>query len=235
MQLLQDITPSAVTSDEFPILAEPPLKTDQEINGFESLGVMVAEAPYRVPGKLHLSQIESLLSARASAAEDHLWALREDPEYFCHVVLEAKDHRQENLEDTAGKAHPVFRIGQQDTFWTRILGSVISEAYLEQEVFSELSTQAKELVALQTKYASQIVPSKDLPKEYEDALLRFRFYVNQMAKGPLGVLKMKAPASPPLQKFFAREPPVDPYSSKIRTMYKPGVKKNKLDTVTVAA
>ncbi|KAJ5976099.1 hypothetical protein N7481_009806 [Penicillium waksmanii] len=76
-----------VQDDDFPILAEPPLKTDQEINGFESLGVMVAEAPYRVPAKLDLSQIESLLSARASAADDHLWALREDSEYFSHVVL----------------------------------------------------------------------------------------------------------------------------------------------------
>jgi hypothetical protein len=71
LQLLHDITPSTVTSDEFPTLAEPPLKTDQEINGFESLGVMVAEAPYRVPEKLYLSQMESLSSARASAAEGH--------------------------------------------------------------------------------------------------------------------------------------------------------------------
>jgi hypothetical protein len=63
-------------------------------------------------------------------------------------------------------------MGQQNTFWSRIIGTVVSDAYLELEIFSELSTQAKQLVTLQTKCASQIVPSKDLPKNYEDASLR---------------------------------------------------------------
>ncbi|OQE21175.1 hypothetical protein PENSTE_c012G03144 [Penicillium steckii] len=229
MQILHDIDPSAITSDDFPILAEPPLKTGQELNGFDSLRVMVAEAPYRVPAKLDLSQIESLLSARASAAEDHLWALRENPDYFSHVAHEAKDHRQENLKDTAGNNHPVFRIGKPDIFWSRVISNVVSEAYIELQVFAEMSIQVNELVALQLKYASQIKPSEDLPKEYEDALLRFCFYMHQAARGPLRILKEKVPASPPLQRLFIREPPVGLHSSIIHAFLNPGAKTSKLD------
>lgn len=178
--------------------------------GFESLGVMAAEAPYRVPAKLDLSRVESLLTARASAAEDHLWALREDPEYFSRVILEAKDHRQEMLKDTAGGSHPVFRHGQQDIIWSRIICRVVSKAYLEVEMFSELSIQARNLVLLEKKYAGQITPSEDLPEEYQSALIRFRYYVNQFVKEPLETLKHTAVASPPLRKLFSREPATGP-------------------------
>lgn len=45
----------------------------------------------------------SLLSSRASAANDHFWALHEDPEYFAAEMLERKEHRQEIMMDTNGK------------------------------------------------------------------------------------------------------------------------------------
>ncbi|CAG7937538.1 unnamed protein product [Penicillium salamii] len=230
LDILHEIPKETAISDTFPILDEPRLKTESKISGFESLGVMAAEAPYRVPAKLDLSRVESLLTARASAAEDHLWALREDPEYFSRVILEAKDHRQEMLKDTAGGSHPVFRYGQHDIIWSRIICRVVSRAYLEVEMFSELSIQARNLVLLEKKYAGQITPSEDLPEEYQSALIRFRYYVDRFVKEPLGQLKHGVVASPPLRKFFSREPPPDPYSSKIVTISKPGLKKDKIET-----
>jgi hypothetical protein len=89
---------STLTCNSFPVLPEPQLKPESEISGFESLGMMAVEAPYRVPAQLDLCRIESLLAARASAAEDHLWALREDPDYFAKTLFEVKEHRQEMLK-----------------------------------------------------------------------------------------------------------------------------------------
>lgn len=86
-QLLHDIPESTLTSDSFPVLPEPQIKPESEISGFESLGVMAAEAPYRVPARIDLRRIASLIAARASAVEDHLWALREDPDYFARTLL----------------------------------------------------------------------------------------------------------------------------------------------------
>lgn len=227
LQLLHDIPESHLTSDSFPILPEPALKPESEITGFESLGIMATEAPYRVPAQLDLRLIESLLSARASAAEDHLWALREDPDYFQRTVLDAQDHRQEMLKDTMGRNHPVFSHGQRDVLWARVLGSVVLEAYINLELFSELSSQARNLASMQEKYAGDISPSKDLPEEYLEALLRFQFFVNQTAKGPLGTLKFTAVASPPLRRLFVREPPLDYQSPRIQVILKPGVKMDK--------
>lgn len=230
-QLLHDIPETTLTSDSFPVLPEPQLKPESEIKGFESLGVMATEAPYRVPAELDLRLVESLLTARASAAEDHLWALREDPEYFSRTLLDAREHRQEMLKDVNGKDHPLLRRGgRRELLWARIIGSVVTEAYLELELFSELSSQAKNLASLQIQYADEISPSKDLPEEYLKAMLRFHHYLNQAAKGPLNNLRHAVVGSPPFRKFFARQPPPDAHTSKIAVVPKPGVKMNTVET-----
>ncbi|KAE8309788.1 hypothetical protein BDV41DRAFT_567103 [Aspergillus transmontanensis] len=162
--------------------------------------------------------------------EDHLWALREDPDYFARTLLECKEHRQEMLKDLSGKGHPVLGFGRDNVLWARILGSVLSEAYLRLELFSELSSQARRLVAMQKMYADDISPSKDLPEAYLEALLRLRHYLTQAVKGPLSMLKIAGVASPPLRKFFARVPPPDPYTTKISVTSKPGAKMNKVET-----
>jgi hypothetical protein len=133
------------------------------------------------------------------------------------------------LKDTMGRDHPVFSHGQRDVLWARVIGSVVLNAYIELELFSELSSQAKTLAAMQKKYAGDISPSKDLPEEYLAGLLRFQFYVNQAAKGPLGTLKFTAAASPPLRRLFVREPPLDYQSPKIQVISKPGAKMDKVE------
>ncbi|KAJ5656482.1 hypothetical protein N7507_008432 [Penicillium longicatenatum] len=229
IELLQDIPESDLLGISFPILPEPVLKSEGEVNGFESLGVMATEAPYRVPAQLDLAHVQSLLAARASAAEDHIWALREDPDYFVTKLLELKDHRQELLRDLYGGSHPILDRAQGRLLWTRVIGSMVSDAYLKLELFSELSNQAKNLAALQQRYAGEISPLKELPEEYKAALLRFHLYLHQVVKGPLGSLKFTAVASPPLRKFFARQPPPDAYTTKIITVSKPGIKMDKVE------
>ncbi|KAJ5150387.1 hypothetical protein N7492_010738 [Penicillium capsulatum] len=229
-QLLHDIPKATLTNDSFLVVPEPPLKFESEISGFDSLAIMAAEGPYRVPAQLDLRLVASLLAARASAAEDHLWALREDPDYFARTLLEAREHRQEVLKDLNGHHHPILSHDRRGILWARIIGSVVSEAYLELELFTELSSQAKTLVSLQRQYADQISPSKDLPEEYLEALLRFHHYIKQGAKGPLSKLKIAAVASPPLRRLFAREPPPDTHSTKIVVVSKQRLKMNKAET-----
>ncbi|KAG8159806.1 hypothetical protein KVR01_010443 [Diaporthe batatas] len=212
--ILHDIPADDLVSAAYPVLPEPTLKTEGETNGFEALTVMAAEAPYRVPARLDYSRLTSLLDAKASAAEDHLWALREDPSYFTETLLDWRDHRQEMLPDLNGDAHPVTSRVRSNTLWTRVIGTALSEAYLQLEVFTELSRQARGLQSLQAKYATVISPSKDLPGEYLGALLKFRYYLEQTAKGPLNHLK---------------QPPPDTVTPMIAIMSRPSVKMNKTE------
>lgn len=223
-QLLHDIPESALTGDTFPGLPEPPLKPESQAGGFESLVMMAAEAPYRIPAQLDLSIVESLLTAKASAAEDHLWALREDPDYFSRTLHEVKDHRQETLKDLNGNTPPLLSSDCSEVFWAHIIGSVVSKAYLDLELFSELSSQAKKLVSLQRQYADDISPSRNLPEEYIDALLRFRYYIDQGAAEPLNNLRYAIVASPPLRRYFAHLPPPDANYTNISVVFKCGSK-----------
>ncbi|KAL2822761.1 hypothetical protein BDW59DRAFT_149106 [Aspergillus cavernicola] len=227
-QILHDIPEHTSISDLYPILPEPQLKSGTEITGFESLAVMAAEAPYRVPGQLDLGRVVSLLSARTSAAEDHIWALREDPDYFLRQFLEIKEHRQEMLKDSNGKDHHVFS-GREDVFWARVIGTIVWESYSDLEIFSKLSEQAKQLELLQQKYTAEISPDKDLPAEYLEAFIRFRYYIDQAAKAPLLKLSRSAQAAPPMRKFFVRIPPPDTQTTMIGVMTKPGTKMNNIE------
>ncbi|KAB5518728.1 hypothetical protein GE09DRAFT_1294017 [Coniochaeta sp. 2T2.1] len=194
--------------------------------GFASLAVMAEEAPYRVPQNLDLARIEGLLAARKADAEDHVWALREDPGYFTDSLYEMRDHRLEMLKDVNGQAHPTTKPLREGILWSRVIGNVLVEAHFQLELFSELHAQAKQPRDLQRRHPNRIKPGEDLPGPYLDALLRFGHYLNQMAKGYMSQLKTAFPASPPMRAFFAPDAPVPATSSHIRAMTRPGAKKD---------
>ncbi|PYH79563.1 hypothetical protein BO82DRAFT_288668 [Aspergillus uvarum CBS 121591] len=221
-QLLPDIPVDDF--DSFSILPPPHIKSESELSVFESLRLMAAEGPYRVPAQLDLSRIESLLTARTSAAEDHLWALREDPEYFASAVLDVKEHRPEMLKDLRGRDHSDLSHSRKNVFWGRVLAPVVGNAYVNVETFTELSQQARTLVSLQHQYAAQISPSQDLPEEFLTALLRFRHDLHKAIADPLHMLRATFRPSPPFRRFFVRRQPHDPDFPQGAVGARPGAK-----------
>ncbi|EPE03056.1 hypothetical protein F503_08670 [Ophiostoma piceae UAMH 11346] len=209
----------------YPTQPEPVLKDSTATAGLAaSLTVLAEEAPYRVPERLDLDKIEALLAARKEAAEGHVLALREDPGYFADHLNEMREHRQEMIKDVAGNVHPTLKPPRQGLLWCRVIGEVAVQAYFQLELYTELHKQAQHLRKLQRQYADKILPLEDLPEPYLAALLKFRHYLNQIAKGPMNQLKNTFAASPPMRSYFVREVPISADSSKISTMSRPGVK-----------
>ncbi|CAG1973305.1 unnamed protein product [Fusarium graminearum] len=229
-EILHEVPTTTITSDTYPIQPEPSFKNDGDTSGYTSLAVMAAEAPYRLPLSLDLDRVASLLEAQMLAAEDHIWSLREDPAYFSDQFREIQDHRQEMLPDTEGKPHPVTHRLREHTLWSRVIFAMLMDAYSTLDAITELHRQARHLSVLQKKYTKQIKPTEDLPQDYLVALLRFRFFLQQTAKGPLDQLKIAVPASPPMRKFFVRDTPIDKNSTKILVMSRRGVKMDKVET-----
>ncbi|PNP44481.1 hypothetical protein TGAMA5MH_03786 [Trichoderma gamsii] len=225
--ILHDIDKGQLISSTYSIQPEPTLRSRNESCGFESLALMAAEAPYRVPAQLDFGRIESLLAAKTRAAEDHLWALREDPTYFRQHLLDAQEHRQELIKDTYDRPHPTLNPRRIHLFRARVVGNVLAEAYLELEFYSELYQQAQELGSLRRKYESKISQLDDLPREYMVALLTFRHFIVQTVKGHMGQLKQAVVASPPMRSFYVRTPPTDETSSQMCIVSK-GVKMTKI-------
>ncbi|KAI0142823.1 hypothetical protein GGR57DRAFT_375880 [Xylariaceae sp. FL1272] len=225
--ILHDIPFEQLTGNHFAIQPEPHLKETLDVAGTSSLSIMAKEAPYRVPAKLDVRNIESLLSARVVRAEDNVWSLREDPSFFAETMQDMKEHRQEMLKDIRGDAHPVTKPQHDDLLWARVVGTVLTESFFQLEGFTELRNQATHLRELAVKYEPSLSPKDDLPEEYLVALLKFRHYLNQMAKGKLSQLKFTVVASPPLRGFFVRELPTSAQSSIIHVRSN-GVKMDKI-------
>ncbi|EFX05786.1 hypothetical protein CMQ_3855 [Grosmannia clavigera kw1407] len=224
-QILHGIPADNLLQDDlYAVQPEPRLKESTDTSGLASLAIMAEEAPYRVPADLDLGRIEALLAARTAAAEDHAWALREDPGYFAGYLAEAREHRLEMLKDLVGNVHPTLKPARAGILWSRVIGQVLVEAHFHVELYAELLAQAQQLRELQRQHAAQITPLDDLPEPYLAALLRFRHYLQQVAKGPMDQLKMSFIASPPMRPFFVRHVPESAESSKILTVSRPGVR-----------
>ncbi|KAK4138431.1 hypothetical protein BT67DRAFT_412777 [Trichocladium antarcticum] len=228
--ILHEIPAESWVGDSFPIQPEPELKSESESTGFESLTVMAAEAPYRVPAELDLAKVESLLSARASAAEDRLWALREDPLYFYEQLLDSKEHRTEMVKDVRGRLHPSTEPLRDNIIWSRVIRLFLTEVFLQLEMYAELRQQAQAVQALQARYAAAISPMQDLPAEYMRALLKFRFTLNRAAKDILRQLQRCGAPSPPLRHLFVRNECTDVNESHMQLHSKSRVGKTKVET-----
>jgi hypothetical protein len=133
-----------------------------------------------------------------------------------------------DLERHPGKRPSDLEATTEGLLWARVIGNTIIAATLKLEMFSELHYQAHELQALQKKYDADISPLEDLLEEYLGALLKFRQYLNQVAKGHFNQLKMAVVASPPMRGFFTWDIPVSASSSEIMVMSKPGVRLDKI-------
>lgn len=226
--ILHDIPEDALITDKYRIKEEPQLKSEAETTGFDSLAVMMAEEPYRVPAHLDLERMEALLSARTSAAEDHLWSLREDPGYFSETLWDISEHRAEMFKDESRQAHPALDKANKSIFWARVVGEVLFTAYYELESFSELHKQAQELRMLKLKHADAISPTEDLPTDYLRAIFKFRHFLDRATVMPIAQIRLYIKVSLPFRNMHHFKPVGDAMSSE-GWIHERSVKKTKFE------
>ncbi len=213
LAILHDIPRESFLQGDIPVQPEPPAFSTSE-TGLNSLATVATEAPYCLPARLDLVRILGIVAAKRSAAEDHIWSLREDPGYFADVVSAMKEHQLETLPDTGGNQHPSLRPHREGLFWNKMLAIVVADAYVSLAGLDEMHRQITNVQLLMTKYKDDILPEKDLPEELLMAFLTLDYHLEQSTKGPIHKLKVSLPASPPVRALFVREPPT-PNSSMI--------------------
>ena len=92
--ILQDLPKPSLTDDTVLVQPEPDLPPTSD-NSTPSLASMASETAYRLPARLDWKRLQTLIDAKRSAAEDHVWNLREDPAYFADVAGDISEHRSE--------------------------------------------------------------------------------------------------------------------------------------------
>ena len=91
-----------------------------------SAATMAITVPYSVPYKADLEQIGSLVFARLSEAQEHLWALREDPAYFAEYAVEWSEHSPVRILERNGRRHSALvDPNQTHLFWDNVIGDMI--------------------------------------------------------------------------------------------------------------
>lgn len=108
--MLVHLKPNENTSDGIPELAKLEISSTSssptEGEFLPTLATFAAGTPYHLPATLDFNRIRTIISAKRSASEDHLWALREDPGYFSETVVDWGEHRNDRLLDSNGDPHP---------------------------------------------------------------------------------------------------------------------------------
>ncbi|KAB8075126.1 hypothetical protein BDV29DRAFT_172510 [Aspergillus leporis] len=216
--LLCDYTRESILQDDIPVQPEPPAVSTLE-PGMNTLTLITAEAPYRLPASLDLGRLRSIVAAKRSAAEDHIWALREDPGYFADVILDRREHRPELVPDSQGRQHFALKPYAAKAFWNKIINTVLSDAYFAFGLWDEIQLQLGNLQTLMAKNGPNLRPEKDLPEDLEFAFCKLLWFLEHMVRGPIINLQVGVPPSPPLRSFFVR---AEPHHGKdnIRTMSK---------------
>ncbi|KAK5720429.1 hypothetical protein LTR17_014986 [Elasticomyces elasticus] len=183
-EILHDIA----DPEDFPVLPEPDLTVDHA-EGYASLSALMTEAPYKPPNGIDIIRLKAILLAKSSAAEDHLWSLREDPSYYADTLRELLDHRYEQVKDRSGARHPDLQKAREEVVSLKIVETI-------EEMLPRLG--------------GKISPDTPLPKDLQLELEYFQSWLECSLRGPLSQLHVAAYSSPPLRAYVERRHPDDP-------------------------
>ncbi|KAK4904694.1 hypothetical protein LTR49_025897 [Elasticomyces elasticus] len=171
-----------------------------------SIDQIASEAPYRRPIALDLESHGALLAAKAYAAEDHLWSLREDPNYFARHVAESYDHLCQWLKDVHGDDHPAILRRPDGHNWLYVwsLQDTICYAYHMSEVWHRLRDLVQKAETLRDTCNTMITTASNLPHDYNLALVTLQYQATCLSVYPLERLKL-LPSSPAMRPYFVRK------------------------------
>ncbi|MCJ1396137.1 hypothetical protein MMC18_009026 [Xylographa bjoerkii] len=199
-QILHDMSPTHMIEASVAVQPEPPAvnKDEQE---WPSVVSMASETPYRVPAHLDISRLQAIVAAKRSAAEDHIWALREDPGYFSDIVNEVGKNRIESLLDINGKQHPDY---QTSHFWEFALRKVVINTYGSFILWNIVQERITTLASLIEEHSANISSERELPHDLRMAFNVLKHGLTQIASGPIVSLTHAVPTSPAFCCYFAR-------------------------------
>jgi hypothetical protein len=196
-----EILPDMRSQGDIPMpKPEPPLLSENA-DSHRTLDIITREAPYKIPAKLDYVRLCALVIGRKTQAEDHVWALREDPSYFSDWAQNYRQHRAELILDVNGKPHPS---STDHTLFSRALKLMLDDAHICVFLWDKIARRITELHAMSQKYANIIGVGKELPKDYFELMVETRFLLEAMSLDLIDLVKAGFPTSPPLREFFVR-------------------------------
>ena len=185
--ILHDIEPNQFFLA--PHVPAPPVP-HQNKEGWLSFSAHTLEAPYRVPQELDLERIKSLVSARRSAAEDHLWLLRDDPNYFLETLKDWKEHDTITVKHSCARCYNV------------VAARMISDAFTYFVFWDHISRCLEDMPPLEDQIRRADHEYLRLPRKEEMIWAEILEVVDFLIFEPINALRIGVPPSPRLRNCF---------------------------------
>lgn len=210
--ILRDLLPLKVPSHRTSLYSSKPSKPQQpppppitpipSEATWASVASATVEAPYRVPVQFDVLRLQRLIDAKRAEADDHIWALREDPGIFQETVNNWAQHRQEVMLNKHGKPHPTYNTPE---YWNRMLRYVVQCAYQKLIMWDILKKSLIRLDDLRQRFQlGQGIRITPLPWEYAQELSHLSYTIRRLRPMLLSDFQGIV-ASPPLRDYYVRE------------------------------
>lgn len=199
--ILHDIDINSNSTNKDPTLSVPAMIRPLT-SSWPTVTAMANEAPYRRPHQFDLNRLLMLVDTKRCEAEEHVWALREDPGYFALNLRDWVEHTTALVHDKYKRQHS--SVGTAG-FYIDVCKEMIDHAYRSLVSFDELY-QGLQVVSGQTLLVGKYVrTTKRLPPLLEDTFEIMDELVRQMRESSLGDLAFGFPGSPPIRSDYERQ------------------------------
>lgn len=202
-QILKDVPRDELLDLEIAAQPEPHPLITNEGTSYVQLSTIVAEEPYRLPTTIDTPRLLALIEARRTAAEDHIWEMKEDPGYFASVLSDYHEHRAEVLRDIEGKCHPNLNDAHS---WDRILSTAVASAYEDLLYWNRLHRHVYMLDSLLRRSREILDPQQRLNEKLEKQLTLVYSTLRRLCRIMTQRFIVAFSCSHPMRARFARCP-----------------------------
>ncbi|KAF2000581.1 hypothetical protein P154DRAFT_198572 [Amniculicola lignicola CBS 123094] len=186
--LMSEIPIRTMISDTYP---PQPTPLDLSTRGRDSTSnvAWAMNNPYRFRNGLDIDGIGYLISTQLDDLNDHMWALRENPQYFSEQVHNYMDdelfHQRQFREQNVNIS----------------LSAVVLQAHHILILWDNLFQAFLQLRRMSEKYPAGINYQKNEPEEYLDAVLTLQAQLEHLRTGFAFELRMALASSPNFRRF----------------------------------
>lgn len=188
-----------------PVAAAAATAHSDDVDLRPSLDTVVQEAPYRTPQQFDFARLQNFVYAKRAEAEDHLWALREDPSYFTETMQALGEHKDEVVRGKENLPNS-WSAPRIPTFWEEIIRCMIHTAYTEVMHSADLYFRVSTIVDIREKHGARIKRTEALPKDYLTAIALLEVQVQEQISGHGISLTQAVRASGQLGRHFVVKP-----------------------------
>ncbi|KAF2094535.1 hypothetical protein NA57DRAFT_46616 [Rhizodiscina lignyota] len=195
-RILHDIPASDVL--HYPVKAEW-FHASHDTPALASVAATIGEARDKRPATLDLDGVERLMAEKLAAAEDHLWALREDPGYFASNIEDVKAHT--TAQSLSLRKIRQSKLGETErTTWTKVVSKCVCHALVMIQNWDLLLDQVAD--ARELYVTSTLDAGTPFPKDYSQALCRLCYSLIVFANRLCEDVTIELLYSPPFRRLI---------------------------------